>query len=212
MKKTRIGHIALLMLAAFLLWTLAVCFIDVEAIGPNGTTVGFSTVNKFVHSLTGDNMTLYAITDWLELVPIAFVIGLAFFGLAQWIKRKRLSRVDRSILILGVFYITVMVLYLLFEEVVINYRPILINGNLETSYPSSTTLLVACVMPTAVMQLNFRIKNVIIKKSVTLLITAFIVFMILGRLISGVHWLSDIVGGVLLSAGLVLGYYSICKF
>ena len=212
MKKTRIGHIALLMLAAFLLWTLAVCFIDVEAIGPNGTTVGFSTVNKFVHGLTGDNMTLYAITDWLGLVPIAFVIGFAFFGLAQWIKRKRLSRVDRSILILGVFYITVMVLYLLFEEVVINYRPILINGNLETSYPSSTTLLVACVMPTAVMQLNFRIKNGIIKKSVTLLITAFIVFMILGRLISGVHWLSDIVGGVLLSAGLVLGYYSICKF
>ena len=212
MKKTRIGHIALLMLAAFLLWTLAVCFIDVEAIGPNGTTVGFSTVNKFVHGLTGDNMTLYAITDWLGLVPIAFVIGFAFLGLAQWIKRKRLSRVDRSILILGVFYITVMALYLLFEEVVINYRPILINGNLETSYPSSTTLLVACVMPTAVMQLNFRIKNGIVKKSVTLLITAFIVFMILGRLISGVHWLSDIVGGVLLSAGLVLGYYSICKF
>ena len=212
MKKTRIGHIALLMLAAFLLWTLAVCFIDVEAIGPNGITVGFSTVNKFVHGLTGDNMTLYAITDWLGLVPIAFVIGFAFLGLAQWIKRKRLSRVDRSILILGVFYITVMALYLLFEEVVINYRPILINGNLETSYPSSTTLLVACVMPTAVMQLNFRIKNGIVKKSVILLITAFIVFMILGRLISGVHWLSDIVGGVLLSAGLVLGYYSICKF
>ena len=37
---------------------------------------------------------------------------------------------------------------------------------------------------------------------------AFIVFVVGGRMISGVHWISDIVGGALLSAGLVATYYA----
>ena len=91
----------------------------------------------------------------------------------------------------------------------VNYRPILINGVLEASYPSSTTMLVACVMPTAIMQFNTRIKNNGLRKCVNILILAFIAFMVIGRLISGVHWFSDIIGGALLSSGLVLIYHSI---
>ena len=99
-----------------------------------------------------------------------------------------------------------MTAYILFEEVVINYRPVLINGFLEASYPSSTTLLVLCVMPTAVMQLNTRIRKETLRKCVAVAIKVFVVFMVMGRLVSGVHWLSDIVGGVLLSMGLVKLY------
>ena len=102
-----------------------------------------------------------------------------------------------------------MAVYVLFEMFVVNYRPILINGNLEASYPSSTTMLVMCVMPTAIMQFNVRIKNDILKRCVSSAIIAFIVFMVIGRLISGVHWFTDIVGGTLLSTGLVLIYRSI---
>jgi undecaprenyl-diphosphatase len=115
--------------------------------------------------------------------------------------------VDYSIFVLGGFYIVVIVLYVLFEMVTVNHRPVLINGILETSYPSSTTLLVLCVMPTAIMQFNSRIKNAVLRKYVSRIITAFIIFMVVGRLVSGVHWFTDIVGGVLLSAGLVLMYY-----
>ena len=92
------------------------------------------------------------------------------------------------------------------ENVIINYRPILIDGYLEASYPSSTTMLVMCVMPTAIMQLNSRIKNRGIRLFINFVITAFIVFMVIGRLISGVHWLSDIVGGALFSIGIVMMY------
>ena len=99
-----------------------------------------------------------------------------------------------------------MAVYLLFETVTVNYRPVLIGDILETSYPSSTTLLVMCVMPTAIMQFNSRIKNAIIKKSVSIVIMAFVIFMVIGRLASGVHWFSDIVGGAMLSAGLVEMY------
>ena len=199
------------LLAAFVLWTVAVCFVDVQSVGPRSSSVGFATVNSFVHNLTGVNFTLYVITDWLGLVPVAVCLGFAILGIAQWIKRRNITKVDFDIQMLGVFYIVVMAVYILFEFVVINRRPTLIDGYLETSYPSSTTMLVLCVMPTALMQFNKRIKNAVFRKAVTITIIAFIVFMVVGRLVSGVHWLSDIVGGMLVSSGLVLMYESVCS-
>ena len=201
--------IATCMLFAFFLWTATIQFIDVQTIGPQGSSVGFATLNGFVHNLTGVHMSLYAITDWLGLVPLAFVMGFALLGLVQWIKRKYLLKVDYSILVLGGFYIVVMAVYVLFEVFVVNYRPVLIGGILEASYPSSTTMLVMCVMPTAIMQFNARIKNNILKRFVASAITAFVVFMVIGRLLSGVHWFTDIIGGALLSAGLVMMYRAI---
>ena len=201
--------IATCILLAFLLWTAAIQFVDVQAIGPQESSVGFATINQFVHNLTGVHMSLYTITDWLGLVPLVFVMGFALLGLIQWIKRKHLLKVDYNILILGCFYIVVMAVYMLFEVLVVNYRPVLIGGILEASYPSSTTMLVMCVMPTAIMQFNTRIKNNVLKRCVASAIIAFIVFMVVGRLVSGVHWFTDIIGGALLSTGLVLMYHAI---
>ena len=186
------------LLISFALWTLLISAIDVQVIGPRGSAVGFATINGFIHRLFGVHMTLYVITDWLGLVPVAVGFGFAIAGLAQWIKRKNILKVDRRILVLGGFYILTLFAYLLFEEVVINYRPVLIGGYLEASYPSSTTLLVLCVMPTAAM---FS-KNKIIRG----IIYGFVAFMVIGRLVSGVHWFTDIMGGILLSAGLVSLY------
>lgn len=194
---------------AFVLWTVLVLFVDVRAIGPRGSSVGFATLNEFVHNLTGVNWLLYTITDWLGLVPIAVALGFAILGLVQLIKRKSLWRVDCSILALGVFYIVVMTAYIFFEIVVINYRPTLIEGYLEASYPSSTTMLVTCVMPTATIQLNARIKNTVLRRCSLISNIAFTAFMVIGRFLSGVHWSTDIIGGALLSAGLVLIYYSL---
>ncbi|MBR6608936.1 MAG: phosphatase PAP2 family protein, partial [Oscillospiraceae bacterium] len=151
------------------------------------------------------------ITDWLGLVPLMFVIGFGTLGLIQWIKRKHLLKVEYNILVLGSFYIVVMAVYVLFEMLVVNYRPVLINGYLEASYPSSTTMLVMCVMPTAIMQFNSRIKNNVLKRFVAFTIIAFIVFMVIGRLVSGVHWFTDIIGGALLSAGLVMMYHAVIR-
>ena len=199
-------RIAMCLMAAFALWTAAVGFVDVQAIGPQGSAVGFAALNGFFHNLTGVHMSLYLITDWLSLIPLGFVPGFALLGLVQWIKRRKLLRVDYSILVLGGFYVVVMAVFVLFELFVVNYRPVLIGGQLEASYPSSTTMLVMCVMPTAMMQLNARLRNQALRRCVTFSMATFMVFMVIGRLVSGVHWLTDIVGGALLSAGLVMMY------
>ena len=202
-------YIGIILLVAFLLWTCAVRLVDVQQIGPQKSNVGFATINNLVHTLTGTNMCLYTLTDWLGLVPIVFAINFGMLGLIQWIKRKHILKVDFNILVLGGFYIVVMAIYAVFEIFVVNYRPVLINGCLEASYPSSTTTLVICVMSTALIQFNLRLKNNFLKKSVVFIIIAFVVFMVLGRLISGVHWVTDIIGGALLSTSLVQMYKGI---
>lgn len=204
--------IALGLLASFVLWTAAVRCLDVQAIGPRDSSVGFAALNGAFHQLTGVHMTLYTVTDWLGLVPLGFAFGFALLGLVQLIRRRSLFKVDHSILVLGGFYVLVIAAYLFFEEVAVNYRPVLINGYLEASYPSSTTLLVLCVIPTAMMQLNGRIGNSTLRKGIFAVLAAFTVFMVVGRLFSGVHWFTDIVGAVLLSAGLVMQYAAVVDF
>ena len=211
MKKHRVFLPAICMLAAFLFLTIVISLVDVQSIGPQGSSVGFATVNRFVHNLTGVHMALYTMTDWLSLVPLGIVMGFGLLGLNQWIRRKRLLKVDHRLLILGCFYLVVLAVYILFEVWVVNYRPVLIQGVLEVSYPSSTTMLVLCVMPAANMELKARIQSENIQRWVLRAMTAFTVFMVVGRLISGVHWFTDIMGGTLLSTGLVWMYKAFVK-
>ena len=199
----------IIFIVAFFVWTLLVRFVDVQQIGPNGSSVGFATLNGAFRDFIGVNMSLYVITDWLSLVPLLIAFGFAVLGLKQLIKEKKLTRVDFSILALGGFYVVVISIYILFEMIDINYRPVLINGYLERSYPSSTTVLVMCIMLTSIMQLKNRIKNKVARWSIIGVMIAFAFFMVIGRVLSGVHWITDIVGGAQVSAGLALIYHSL---
>ena len=196
------------LLGAFAVWTALIRRVDVLPVGPDGSSVGFAAFNVWFHALTGVHMTLYTITDWLGLVPIFICLCFGALGLGQWIKRKRLLRVDADILLLGGYYALVIFGYLFFETVPINYRPILINGCLEASYPSSTTLLVLSVMPTLAFQTDRRGSKDRTKGAARAFAAGFSAFMVIGRLMAGVHWATDIIGAALLSAGLFLLYRS----
>lgn len=196
---------------AFVVWTIMVKTVDVKPLGVNGTDIGFATINTWLHSLTGTNMILYNITDWLGLVPVFVCMLFGCIGFIQLIKRKSLLKVDFDIIILGAYYVIVIMCYLIFEMIPINYRPILINGVMECSYPSSTTLLVLGVMPTPIFQAKIRVKNTAIKNIIIAITVIFTVFMVVGRLLSGVHWVTDIVGSVFLSAGMYMIYKSIIE-
>lgn len=198
-----------MLLIAFAVWTVLVQTVDVQTIGQQGTEVGFASVNFWFHELTGVHMTIYTITDWLGLIPIFVCMIFGGIGFVQLVKRRNLLKVDFDILILGIYYVAVMCCYLFFEIVPINYRPILIEGLMEASYPSSTTLLVLCVMLTFVFQIKRRVKSIILKNTGCILINLFSVFMVTGRLISGVHWLTDIAGSIMLSIGLFCIYKAV---
>ena len=204
--------LALCLLTAFVVWTLILCCVDVQAIGPLGSKVGLAGMNRWFHQMTGVNFGLYVITDWLSLIPIGICLLFGVLGLRQWIKRNSLLKVDQNILLLGVFYLLVVLIFLIFEELSINYRPILIEGCLEASYPSSTTLLVLCTMITAQDQLKVRLDNNRFKKLMLICLNIFTAFMIIGRLLSGVHWISDIIGAIFLGSGLVALYRSFSDF
>ena len=198
--------VSLVLLASFGIWTLLIQQVDVRPIGPEGTTVGMAAFNGWFHGITGVHMTLYTITDWLGLVPILICMCFGVVGAVQLFRRKSLLKVDPDILLLGIYYLLVIAAYLLFEMIPINYRPVLIDGVLEASYPSSTTLLVLSVMPTLVFQAGRRWKSSSGRRTISFFAVSFSVFMVVGRLISGVHWATDIIGSVLLSSGLYMMY------
>ena len=208
MKDKKLFSVGLILIAVFVFWTILILTVDVQPVGVNGTVVGFATLNCSFHNLTGVNMTIYHITDWLGLVPLFCCMIYGAVGFVQLLQRKSFLKVDIDILLLGVYYVIVIFGYLIFEMIPINYRPILIDGRMEVSYPSSTTLLVSNVMPTVIFQIDRRIKNRVVRRIITPSTILFSLFMLIGRTIAGVHWLTDIIGSVFLSAGLFLIYYA----
>ena len=203
-KKESAAGAALILI--FVLWTVLIRCVDVQPAGVNGTDIGFAAVNVWFHRLTGVHLWIYTVTDWLGLVPIVICICFGVLGLIQLIRRRNLMKVDADILLLGVYYILVILGYLIFEMIPINYRPILIDGAMEASYPSSTTLLVLSVMPTLIFQTERRAKKLFVRRAAAVFSALFSAFMVIGRLVAGVHWLTDIIGAVLLSSGLYLLY------
>ena len=208
-KGRRLLFLGSIFIVAFVVWTLLIQKVDVQPLGANETNIGFATINCWFHKLTGVHMGIYHITDWLGLVPVLICMIFGCVGFVQLIKRRSFLKVDCDIIFLGIYYMIVIGGYLIFEMVPINYRPILIGGFREASYPSSTTLLVLCVMSTLTEQMNRRSKNATVKGLVKVFVICFSLFMVLGRLISGVHWLTDIVGSIMLSAGLFCIYKAV---
>lgn len=182
--------------------------VDVAPIGAQGTRIGLSHLNQFIFDLFRVNMLWYHITDWLGIAAILTAFVFAVTGLVQLIKRRSLLKVDREILSLGGLYIVVIGLYILFENVIINYRPIIMPDNThpEASFPSSHTMLVCVIMGSAVMLINKYIKNKTLNKTLRAICFVIIGITIIGRLIAGVHWFTDILGGIMISVTLLSLY------
>lgn len=190
----------------FIIYTILVKIVDVGEIGPNNSLVGFAGINSAFHNLTGVNEAFYNLTDYLGYLAIAIVGIFAIFGLIQFINRKSLFKVDNELLALGIFYVLVGIFFLLFEVIVINKRPVLIEGVLETSYPSSSTMLAVSVGISAIFPLKKYAGNGLLAFLLSMALIIFSGLIIVGRVISGVHWLTDIIGAILLSTALLFIY------
>lgn len=198
----------LLLAVIALLYTAAICLIDVKAIGPLGTKVGFSSLNKVVSDSVGVHMTWYSITSGLGTASFAIAGVFGILGIVQWVQRKKLLKVDSAILWLACLYIVTAFVYVLFEKVIVNYRPVLMPGcsEPEASYPSSHTVLSCILAGSALMLLKDYVPNRTIRNLLKVLLLLVLVIMVIGRFISGVHWLTDIIGGLLFSAVLLSAF------
>lgn len=202
MKNKKNILICVLLVLISIIYTLLVKYVDTSTIGPNGSVVGFSSLNSFVFNLTGNNMTLYKITEILGIIPILIALMYAVIGLIQVIDRKSL-KVDKELIALGILYIIVILIYVFFEKCIINYRPVFIDGILEASYPSSHTLLSICICGSALLINKYLFNNKKIYKYINIISIISMVLIVLGRLLSGVHWASDIIGSIIISITLL---------
>lgn len=202
MKNKKNILICVLLVLLSIIYTLLVKYVDTSIIGPNGSVVGFSSLNSFVFNLTGNNMTLYKITEILGIIPILIALMYAVIGLIQVIDRKSL-KVDKELIALGILYIIVILIYVFFEKCIINYRPVIIDGVLEASYPSSHTLLSICICGSALLINKYLFNNEKIYKYINIISIISMVLIVLGRLLSGVHWASDIIGSIIISITLL---------
>lgn len=207
MKKRNI-IISIVLIILSVLFTALVKNVDVKPIGPNESMVGFADINKLFHNLIGSNMTIYKVTEVLGYIPIAMALVYVFIGLKQLIKRKSLLKVDKEIYVLALFYVLVVGVYVFFEKFVINYRPILIDGLLEASYPSSHTLMsiYLCGSSIIINKKLFKNKFGDIENVLSVIL---ILLIVIGRIVSGVHWFTDILGGIIISSTLLVIFYSI---
>ena len=197
---------------AFAVFTILVKFVDVAAVGPLGSKVGFSKLNDTVFSAVGTSDFWYNISEIFGTLALILAGVFVIVGLVQLIQRKSLKMVDNHILVLGVFYVAVAITYILFEVVVINKRPVLVEGVLEASYPSSHTMLSISILSSAIIEIHKFFAGK--KKFVIALDTASVVVMlvvVIGRLLSGMHWFTDIIGGILISLALVFIYHGVLK-
>lgn len=203
--------ISTMLFLSFVIFTILVKTIDVKPIGPNSTSVGFSTLNGFMLNKIGVNMIFYQITQVLGLIPILMAALYGIKGIIQLVKRKSLFKVDSEIIILGIFYAITVIIYLFFEKFIVNYRPVLMDGKLEASYPSSHTMISIFISLSAIIVNRYLIKNSNINKKINIFILIVMFLIVIGRTISGVHWFSDILGGLLISAFLVKSFDTLLR-
>ena len=196
-KKNVIVSICLIMLS--IIYTILVKYVDVAPIGPKASSVGFSTLNKLVFNFFGRSNIWYNITKVLGMISILIALFYALLGLYKLIKNKSILEIDKEIIILGIFYFVVLLVYLFFEKVIINYRPVLVKGILEASYPSSHTMLSICICLSAIIINNKLYNSMRISKIINTLSIIIMITTTIGRLLSGMHWISDILGGIIIS-------------
>ena len=189
------------------LLTVSLLFIDKKAVGPNGSEVGFATLNSGVFNAVGTSKTWDKITDVAIAAVLASGVVFAIYGLVQWVSRKKFSKIDWEIRMLGVVYAIMAVLYVLFEKLlVVNHRPVLEDGALEASFPSTHTMIAVTVALTVVLTLGKYVKNKAASWVLSGMLVVFVILIAAGRILAGMHWMTDVLGGLLYGATLVSLY------
>lgn len=206
-KKTCIT-MACLFMGLYIVLLVMLYSVDVTFEGVNGSRIGLSGINIPIRDAIGTNMIFYNISKYVGALGIALVGVLAVWFLVRIIREKSLKALTRKEYELGVLYLLTCVLYVVFSKIVINYRPIIKwdEEGPESSFPSTHAMIAVVIFGSFCCIAGNYIKNEKLCKLIRILCVILAVLVIVGRMLSGVHWFTDIVGGVLVALSLVFAY------
>ncbi|MBO5572630.1 MAG: phosphatase PAP2 family protein [Clostridium sp.] len=200
---------AVTLAVVFVLLTVALLIVDVQPIGPMESHVGFAALNGFISRTFPESQfwnTVAKVLGILLLLIAAFFAGL---GAKQLYERRSIRRVDYDLLALGAVYGADLILYVLFEKLVINYRPVLEDGELAASYPSSHTLLAVTIGLTAIVEVQLRVRDMQKQQLLRILLAVLMIATICAKLLAGVHWFTDIIASIILGTSISLAYLDV---
>lgn len=148
-------------------------------------------------------------TDIILIASFAVLVVFVIMSLCQWIKRKSLKKVDKSLLWFPLPLALMAITYVIFDKFLIcNTRP---DGSGEASFPSTHVMVVATIFFLVAIILPRYIKS---KAAVILLdffMLAFIVLVSVGRVLANKHWLSDVLGALGFAIIFAIIYYLIIR-
>ena len=186
---------------------LALKMVDVQAAGPLDSQIGLAGINTRFRDLIGQNALMHVLADMLLYTSFAVVLCFGLDGLIQLISGRSLKNVDKGLLFLVPIYLLMAVFYVAFEKYIINYRPILEDGVLEASFPSSHVLMIVTILGTAALELKHLVGNRAGRGLLQFLCILGCIGGIAVVSLHGRHWLTDVAGGVL-CAGILISLYA----
>ena len=162
------------------------------------------------------NKVLDIISDVIFYIVLAFNIFLIGFVIYKMVKKK--EKIDYKFLVYVLVLSLGIIIWLLFDYVFkINNRPNIIDGKVEASFPSTHVLLTTYIMlssPYIFLKMDGKkgLENqnkLGFEEIITIIFMAIMLVMVILRLYSGMHWLTDCVAGLLLGIFLFGIYYLI---
>lgn len=204
MKKARLCYaFSALFLVLFMLLVSLLLTTDLRDTGLLESRIGLGGINLWARDAIGESHGWYLLSEVLGVLGILLAACFAALGLWQAIRRRSLRAVDKPLLCLGGLYIVLCAAYLLFELFVVNYRPVPEDGTLAPSFPSSHTLLALVIYCSAAVLFG-RISHKTSRRIAVFSALGLSLLLVVARTASGVHWLTDILGALLLGGALVL--------
>lgn len=223
MNKTKNNYLlSFILLVIFIVFTILVTKVDVKTVEVKPvddvqaqetltSEVGFATLNQAFANKVGFNETFYKISKYAGYLALILVAFYGFTGLIELLQKKSLKGVNKVLYALAAFYVCVAIVYVLFEVVVINYRPVDLGEGLEASFPSSHTILALCVCGSSLVASKYIIKKENFKKCLNIISWIVMILVVCTRLLSGVHWITDIFGGILISLFMIQAFSCVVK-
>ena len=190
----------------FVVFTLLVKFVDVAYVGMTGKEVGLSSFNRLVYESVDVSETFDKLGDVCMVLSILVVLFVVALGIYELVKNKSIKKVDKKIWSMGIIYALVVLIYVVFELICLNYRPVLIDGKLEASYPSSHVMLSLTILSCFLIFMLSKLKTKKQKAILGTLIGLFMFVIVLFRVLSGMHWMTDIIASVILAL-MLAGWY-----